>query len=605
MIKLANNVVCKGKHLHLQTSLKSSSNSILLRYTALALLSIAMNDYPTHVPHANILIVDDTPDNLRLLSTMLVQQGYRVRSAISGQLALNAVQVECPDLILLDINMPQMNGYEVCHRLKTDPNTSQIPVIFISVLDDTIDKVKAFVVGGVDYITKPFQVEEVLARVNSQLSLRHLQKQLKTLNSSLEQEVEVRTTELQTAFSLESTLKQIIGKVRESLDEAHILQTVVQELTLSMGLDGCTAAVYDPERRTSTIHHEYTGGNPYLQKRVIDMASYPQVYHCLLEGLPVQFCLLESKQGTYSSILACPLIDIVDEQVLGDLWLFDYRSDRTFSEQDVRLIRQVAHQCAIALHQARLFQSVQAQVKKLEKMNQLKDDFLSTISHELRTPMANIKMATEMLEITLEPLGVLDPETSLPSRYFKILKEECQRETQLINDLLDLSRLNAGCEPLILTTLRLQDWIPHIAEVFAERTRNHEQVLHVHIPDYLAHLTTDFCCLERVLTELLNNACKYTPAHETIAIAADHTETGVSITISNSGVEIPEYQLEQLFEKFYRVPSHDVWKDGGSGLGLPLVKRRVELLHGHIQVNSNSGWTNFIIELPWNIMPTS
>ncbi|HEY9844753.1 MAG TPA: response regulator, partial [Candidatus Caenarcaniphilales bacterium] len=111
----------------------------------------------------NILLVDDTPDNLRLLSTMLTQQGYEVRSVINGAMALMGVQAEPPDLILLDINMPGMNGYEVCQRLKADERNRDIPVIFISALEDVLDKVKAFAVGGVDYITKPFQVEEVLA----------------------------------------------------------------------------------------------------------------------------------------------------------------------------------------------------------------------------------------------------------------------------------------------------------------------------------------------------------------------------------------------------------------------------------------------------------
>ena len=133
-------------------------------------------------PKGNILIVDDTPANLRLLSSMLADQGYKVRSVISGQMALTAAQAAPPDLILLDIRMPDMNGYDVCERLKSDDGTRDIPIIFISALDATEDKVKAFDVGGVDYVTKPFQLEEVLARVETHLALRYLQ-------SSLQQEI--------------------------------------------------------------------------------------------------------------------------------------------------------------------------------------------------------------------------------------------------------------------------------------------------------------------------------------------------------------------------------------------------------------------------------
>jgi PleD family two-component response regulator len=121
---------------------------------------------------ADILIVDDTPANLNVLSAILSKQGYRVRPAINGDLALKAAQKAPPDLILLDIQMPGMNGYEVCRQLKSDERTRHVSVIFISALEDALDKVEAFQVGGVDYITKPFQIEEVLARVENQLALR-------------------------------------------------------------------------------------------------------------------------------------------------------------------------------------------------------------------------------------------------------------------------------------------------------------------------------------------------------------------------------------------------------------------------------------------------
>ncbi len=141
---------------------------------------------------ANILVVDDTPDNLRLLSAMLTEQGYKVRKALNGQTALNTVQKLPPDLILLDINMPGMNGYQVCSSLKTDQCTQEIPVIFISALDDVLDKIKAFNVGGVDYITKPFQSEEVLARIENQLTICRQKKQLTEQNERLQQEIRER-----------------------------------------------------------------------------------------------------------------------------------------------------------------------------------------------------------------------------------------------------------------------------------------------------------------------------------------------------------------------------------------------------------------------------
>ena len=158
-----------------------------------------MSHDQTDAPKGDILIVDDTPANLRLLSQMLVEQGYQVRPVPDGSLALAAVQAQPPDLILLDIRMPGMDGYEVCEHLKADAQTRDIPVIFISALDAAQDKVRAFTIGGVDYVTKPFQVEEVLARVGTHLALRRLQKQLQDANQKMAQELAL-AGEVQASF---------------------------------------------------------------------------------------------------------------------------------------------------------------------------------------------------------------------------------------------------------------------------------------------------------------------------------------------------------------------------------------------------------------------
>jgi phosphoserine phosphatase RsbU/P len=141
--------------------------------------------------YGNILIVDDTPNNLRLLSQMLAEQGHRVRAVTSGMRALESIQTLPPDLILLDIRMPHVDGFEVCRRLKANELTRHIPIIFISALDDLQDKMKAFTFGGVDYITKPFQIEEVLARVDTHLVLRKLQQQLQEANARFHYELKL------------------------------------------------------------------------------------------------------------------------------------------------------------------------------------------------------------------------------------------------------------------------------------------------------------------------------------------------------------------------------------------------------------------------------
>jgi signal transduction histidine kinase len=159
-----------------------------------------MNDELNKNYKANILVVDDTPANLRLLVGMLTEKGYKVRPVMNSELALTGAKAIPPDLILLDINMPKMDGYQVCEKLKENELTREIPVIFISALDDVLDKVQAFQVGAVDYVTKPFQVEEVLLRVETHLAIRDLQKSLIIKNQELETTVQ----------QLKSTQEQLI-----------------------------------------------------------------------------------------------------------------------------------------------------------------------------------------------------------------------------------------------------------------------------------------------------------------------------------------------------------------------------------------------------------
>jgi len=183
-----------------------------------------------------ILIVDDTPHNLQILSTALTKQGYQVRGAANGPMALIGARNIMPDLILLDIKMPEMDGYTVCERLKADMGTQDIPVIFISALDDALDKVKAFSVGGVDYITKPFQLAEILARVENQLTIGRLQKEQRQQNEKLQAEVRDRTAAEAQIQALNADLEQRVIQRTERLNQEITKRETAQELLRYMAM---------------------------------------------------------------------------------------------------------------------------------------------------------------------------------------------------------------------------------------------------------------------------------------------------------------------------------------------------------------------------------
>jgi PAS domain S-box-containing protein len=429
---------------------------------------------------------------------------------------------------------------------------------------------------------------------------KQAEEQIQMLNAQLELQVRERTGQLQQSLHFEELLKRITDRVRDSLDEAQILQAAVDELAYGLRVETCDTGIYNAEQTTSTIAYEFTNSLPPALGRTFKIVNAPHshIYDYLFQGQVCQFCnvipdSLRPDQRKLT-ILACPILD--EKGVLGDIWLFK-AAQEVFNELEVRLVRQVANQCAIALRQSRLFQASQLQVKELERLNQLKDDFLSTVSHELRTPMSNIKMATQMLEISLNRLGILADESNPIHRYFSVLQSEGQREIRLINDLLDLARLDAGTEPLNITSIDLQSYLPRIAAAFIERIQEQQQQFLIQISEELPPLATDASYLERILSELLNNACKYTPAGETIMFSAQATSEGLEIWVSNSGVEIPPAEYEGIFDKFYRIPNNDPWRHGGTGLGLALVKKLIHRLGGNIRVESANKQIKFILFL--------
>lgn len=248
---------------------------------------------------ADILIVDDIPANIQLLSVMLIENGYKVRKIMSPERAFKAIDLQIPDLILLDIKMPGMDGYEVCRQLKASEVTCDIPIIFISALDDIFDKVKGFEVGGADYIIKPFEPVEVLARVSAQLKMQRLQKQLRSANAQLGTQNVQLSEEIQERQRAQANLLLLLHAVSHDLrspisgmslllqsrlnDDAAATTIAIERPAVEVMVQSCSRQLKLIESLTGTQQFDVQTASLVMKP----LSLYKLVKNILIERAPI------------------------------------------------------------------------------------------------------------------------------------------------------------------------------------------------------------------------------------------------------------------------------------------------------------------------------
>lgn len=496
-----------------------------------------------------ILIVEDEGIVAKDLQNRLKKFGYCVPAvAASGEQAINKAAELCPDLVLMDIRLKgDIDGIEAAQEIYTRFN---IPVIYLTAYADDSTLERAKVTEPLGYLLKPFKERELYTTIEIALNKCKQEKQLKEN-------------------------QQWLATIIKSIGDAVIASDVQELVTFMNPVAENLTGWKQEEARGKKISDVFNIVNAETRNQIES-----PITKVLQDGVSVdlpQETILIAKNGAEIPIdhSAAPIKDNKDN-IVGAVLVF-----RDITE----------HQRA---NEARQKQIEQEQlVAQLEQLNQLKDDFLNNVSHALRTPLSNIMMAIQILQMTYTD--------EQGQRYLEILQTEGDRELEIINDLLDLQRLSAATTPLLTPEpLLLQYWLPSIIESFFVRTQERQQTLQLNLTDDLPLLISDSASLARMFAELLNNACKYTDAGGQIVLSVRHdssNSTSATIfTISNSA-EIPSSALPRIFEKFYRVPNADFWKQGGTGLGLALVQKIVEQLQGTIQVESSAGWTTFTLTL--------
>ena len=487
-------------------------------------------------PIADILAIDDTPENLALLSQMLTEKGYKVRSVTKGSTALRGAKAAPPDLILLDVKMPEMNGYEVCRYLKADELTRNIPVIFISALGDVFDKVKAFQAGGVDYITKPFQVEEVLARLDTHLTIRNLQLRLQAQNTQLQQEIAEKTA-----------AEDKFAKAFRSCPNPIAIATYQEGRILE------------------------------VNKCFLQMSGYPEAE---VIGKDIsQYYSSSALEKYHQAIQKCQTENFVCNQELE----FQSRSGQIKTILlSLELIELGGTKCTLQI------------MNDITERKRLENEFISLVSHELKTPMTSTIGALDLLNS-----GQLGTLSDRGQQILKVAIRNIERLIRLVSDILDLERIKSGKITIDPIDCDLQPLLIQAIETMQAMAKKAQVKLLLDPCNISLRLDPDR--ILQTLTNLLSNGIKFTEPGGTVKLKATINGDRCYITIQDTGRGIPADKLESIFERFQQVDASDSRSKGGTGLGLAICRHIVERHNGKIWVESVLGkGSTFYISLPLN-----
>lgn len=553
---------------------------------------------------SRVMVVDDTPESLEMLTQLLVLTGYEVYPVTSGPSALDLVQHMLPDIILLDVMMPGMDGYEVCRRLKAADPTRDIPVIFISALNDSLDKVHAFQAGGIDYITKPFQLEEVLARVGTHLKLRDSQQYLKEKNIQLHQEIQDRQQAEQELHQRNQELflvNRFSQMFSSSLEFDQVIDTILGELKQQLDVFSISVWLVLPETGELVCRQMKGPGSEEATNwrlapgQGITGWVAQQGESVLIDDTWADerhFKAVDKKTGQpIRSMLSVPLK--TKDEVFGVLNLVDLRVGH-FTPHDLLLVEAIASAAASAIENARLYTMAQQEIaerkraeealrqvnEELQAVNESKDKFFSIISHDLRSAF-HILLGYAQCGV-----GALTPTTppTLKENVEKLLAS-ADKLYALLENLLTWSRIQRGVmeyEPEVIDLFEIAE---DNVELFLSKAQQKEVLLTSSVPSGSVAYA-DYNMIKTVIRNLVSNALKFTDAGDSIVISAWTEVPFMHVAVADTGVGISDAVKARLFRIDSQHTSMGTAGEKGTGLGLILCQELVERNGGRIWVES-------------------
>ncbi len=517
-----------------------------------------------------ILLVEDHLSYFHVVIDCLEEVGFEVWTVSEGEAALTLLTRKHPDLILLDVMLPDMDGFELCKMLKQREATRHIPVIFMTALSDMVDKVKGFEAGAVDYIIKPVQIPEVLARVTTHVRLQLLQRHLQTQNERLRHEIAAREQEKQQSKTFWKRLEYLVASAPAVIYTRQVsgdyrLTFVSENVVLQQGYEA-SDFLENPAFWSEHVHPEDLDCIRDELARVCEQGSHAFEYRVL--------CQDNSYHWIHDSAKLSRDEDGNLEEILGS-WL------------DIT----VRKQAETDLKKAK---------EKAELANTVKSEFLANISHELRTPLNSI----------LGYIQILKNEPNIPDTQqgsLEIIEHSGQHLLNLINDILDLSKIEANKLEMHTEPFRLPEYLAEIASMFELRARQKHINFHLDCsPGLPVVVHGDEVHLRQVLLNLLSNAIKFTrqgsvnfrvyevdevdEADEVNEVETHKltNSTTLRFEVEDTGSGIPDDQVKNIFLPFIQL-SKITNKPEGTGLGLTISHKLVTLLGSELHVNSSPG----------------
>jgi signal transduction histidine kinase/DNA-binding response OmpR family regulator len=571
---------------------------------------------------ACVLIVDDERHNRELLEVMLKPEGFLLLSAASGEEALTLIARQPPDLILLDVMMPGMDGYQVAGRIKGDPATHSIPVIMLTALDDRNARMLGLSTGAEDFLTKPVDRAELSVRVRNLLRLKAYGDKLRGTLDALESvnaELDRRTKEIASAQSIADAatarlarLQRITAALSNTVTQDEVAESVLREAIIALECDAGVVVVAAEAGEKLMLLRESGSLDPLMRsfKHLNPPRSLGPYAETVEKCHPVYLESFEEMVARYPGFQNVSKVKSRGAWIFLHLGIagkavgalaFGFAGPRKFTDVDKHFADTVSRYCAQALDRVRLRIAAAAALAEAgearmmaEHANNAKTQFLRAMSHELRTPLNAISGYTEILELGIR--GVVNPEQT---KDLGRIKRAAAYLLRLINDILTIARLE-GARPLHVISIPVNPMLAEVEGLCALQAKARGLTLTVTRCENEVLVAADAERFQQILLNLLTNAIKFTPTGGTVGLTCDNDADTVRVRVKDTGVGVRLLDIDRVFEPFVQIDRHlTTATQQGVGLGLSISRELARAMRGDLTLQSTEGvGSTFTLTLP-------